>query len=413
MKNRLFYPLFLAIGLRYAWSSGNHRFASFIAFLSMLGIMLGVAALIVVISVMNGLEGTLKDRILSVVPHAVVTKSEGIISSTYDLEKISSNPMVIDIMPQVSEEVIVQGPKEVASANIYGVSPGQYPKYDLIRSSVGSEAFKKLEPRSYEVVIGEALAEKLGVTEGQRIRIIVPSNIRYTPLGRVPVSRLFTVSRIYSLGVGDVEATTILANISDVRKLAGVANNEVSGFRVWLTDPFEINSFIKDISAKDATVEVRDWRVQKGDFFRSVAMEKIMMGVMLALIILVAVFNMLSALVMVVTSKIPEIAIMRTMGISSKEIMLIFVVEGAISGLVGSIIGTILGLVTVKNIDSVLSTFGLNLYVTAGGSGVPYVIEYPQILIIVVCTIILSFLITIYPSLRAARMNPAASLRYE
>jgi lipoprotein-releasing system permease protein len=413
VKNRLFYPLFLSIGLRYAWSSGNHRFASFIALLSMLGIMLGVAALIVVISVMNGLEGTLKDRILSVVPHAVVTQKDEVIDKNYPINEITENPLVLNIMPQVSAEVIVQGPSEVAGVNIYGIDPAQYPKYDLIRSSVGSKVFNKLEPRSYEVIIGEALSQKLGVGEGEKLRIIVPSNIRYTPMGRVPVSRLLTVSHVYSIGVGDVESTTILANIEDVRKLAGIQKNKISGFRVWLTEPYAIGEFISKTKAKDDSLVINDWRIQKGDFFRSVAMEKLMMSIMLALIILVAVFNMLSALVMVVTSKISEIAIMRTMGISSTKIMLIFVVEGALSGLLGSIFGTILGLLAVKNIDALLSVLGLNFYLVAGGSSLPYQIEYPQIFLIVLGTIILSFMITIYPSLRAARMNPAASLRYE
>ncbi len=411
-KFRLYKPLWLSIGFRYAFAGGNHRFASFIAILSMLGITLGVAALIVVISVMNGLESSLKDKMLASIPHVVVTKPAGIAKDEIELSAFK-HPLVTDVSAQIATEVIIQGKNEVSLVNLYGIDTKDYPRYDLVRNSIGNNRFEELQDGSYQLFIGSYLARKLGLAIGDKVRITVPSNVRYTPLGRVPVSRLFTVVQIYQIQVAEVEANSIFAAIGDVKKLAGAKNNTYPQVRVWLQDPFKVDEYLSFVKTLQPDLQILDWRIEKGAFFKSVSMEKLMMSIMLALIILVAIFNMLSALVMVVTSKISEIAILRTMGVTRKHIMWIFIIEGALSGIIGSILGTGVGIVAANNIDTIMSLLQINLYTEAGGLHLPCIINPWQVVTIILTTIVLSFLITIYPSVRAARLNPAASLRYE
>lgn len=405
--------LFLFIGLRYAWPSGSRRFASFISVLCMLGITLGVAALIIVISVMNGLESELKERMLSSVPHAVVSAPQGNLPMHYDYEAIvAADPNVIGAMPQIADEIMIQSGSGLSGAMIYGIMPEVYPKHDLVRTSAGNEAFNNLLPNTFEVVIGSKLASALGASIGDKVRLISPRNIRYTPMGRIPAQRLFRVSGIFSSGGDKSDGAVVLANIEDVRRLAGIPKDEVSGVRFWLRDPFGSDHFISKVATIDPAVKVTDWRESEGEFFQSVAMEKTMMSLMLALIILVAAFNMFSALIMVVTNKIAEIAILRTMGAQTRTILGIFVVEGALSGVIGAMLGTVLGLLAVANIDALLSSLGLNFYLGAGGN-MPCELRYPQVALVAGGTILLSFLITIYPSLKGAHMRPAQSLRYE
>ena len=371
---KLFRPLSLSVGLRYAFASSKRRFATFIALLSMIGIMLGVAALIVVISVMNGLEGELKDRLLSSVPHAVLTGSNDRIAMDYDLEKIKRIRGVQHIAPQISDDVMIQGSNGIYGATLYGVDP--------------------------------ATCRYGG------LRIISASYVRYTPFGRMPSQRMFNVSGTFSVG-GMSASKMILANIEDVRKLVHMPKGYISGFRVWLKDPFTISDFIEQVKKIDPELEVKDWRIELGEFFQSVAQERTMMGLMLALITMVAVFNMLSSLAMVVSNKLAEIAVMRTLGVSQGTIMRIFIIEGALSGILGSVFGLGLGLLCLNYLDSILSMLNLNLAISAGGTGVPVLIRGGQLFLIVLVTIALSFAITIYPSIKAAKQSPVESLRYE
>ena len=205
----------------------------------------------------------------------------------------------------------------------------------------------------------------------------------------------------------------ILANIEDVRKLVHMPKGYISGFRVWLKDPFTISDFIEQVKKIDPELEVKDWRIELGEFFQSVAQERTMMGLMLALITMVAVFNMLSSLAMVVSNKLAEIAVMRTLGVSQGTIMRIFIIEGALSGILGSVFGLGLGLLCLNYLDSILSMLNLNLAISAGGTGVPVLIRGGQLFLIVLVTIALSFAITIYPSIKAAKQSPVESLRYE
>lgn len=409
---KLFRPLSLSVGLRYAFASSKRRFATFIALLSMIGIMLGVAALIVVISVMNGLEGELKDRLLSSVPHAVLTGSNDRIAMDYDLEKIKRIRGVQHIAPQISDDVMIQGSNGIYGATLYGVDPATYPLNDLVRASSRSEIFNTLQPQSYSIILGYDALDGLNGSRYGGLRIISASYVRYTPFGRMPSQRMFNVSGTFSVG-GMSASKMILANIEDVRKLVHMPKGYISGFRVWLKDPFTISDFIEQVKKIDPELDVKDWRIELGEFFQSVAQERTMMGLMLALITMVAVFNMLSSLAMVVSNKLAEIAVMRTLGVSQGTIMRIFIIEGALSGILGSVFGLGLGLLCLNYLDSILSMLNLNLAISAGGTGVPVLIRGGQLFLIVLVTIALSFAITIYPSIKAAKQSPVESLRYE
>ncbi len=204
----------------------------------------------------------------------------------------------------------------------------------------------------------------------------------------------------------------IIGHISDVRRLVGIPKNKISGIRFWLNDPFLIDDFISEAKDINSDISFIDWRKTEGEFFQSVAMEKLMMSLMLLLIIVVAVFNMFSSLIMVVSNKTAEIAILRTIGTKSRTILAIFVIEGAISGVIGAILGSVIGIVAVYNIDFILSFLGLNFYL-GGGFGFPCELRMYQVFLITSITILMSFLVTLFPAWRASLTRPAQSLRYE
>lgn len=411
MKIGLFQPLSLAIGLRYAGSKRSNRFVSFISLFSTFGIAIGVAALMVVISVMNGFEGQLKGRILGVIPHVVVTNQAGRIDADpQGLPDLANLPHVVASAPMLDSEGMLQSPGQLTGVSVQGIDSAKWPKDDILHSQMLGGRLDTLQAGHYRIVLGQGVARRLNVSIGDQVRLILTEGTRFTPFGRVPAQRLFTVSGIFGVGA-DVDNQIALIALGDAQRLLRLPPETVGGIRLWLDDPFAADEVIKT-PLPDGLVWL-DWRRERGELFQAVAMEKRMMGLMLVLIIAVATFNILSALVMVVTDKEGEVAILRTMGMSESGIVKIFMVLGASSGVIGALFGGLAGLALSLGLNPLLNAVGLNLYMAAGGSGLPVIVEPAQVITILLGAVLLSFSATLYPAARAARVKPAEALRYE
>ncbi len=391
MKSLIFQPISLAIGP--------------------FGIAIGVMALIVVSSVMNGFEAQLKDRILGVVPHGVVTTSSGQLSDWQQYETVVTKlPHVQAAAPFITTEGMVQSPGNLAPIVVQGINPQNYPKEDLLRQTLGDVTLAKLLPGKFNIILGGALAQKLGVMPGDMVRVLVSEGSRFTPMGRVPSQRLFHVVGLFDVG-SPVDDQIALMHLDDARRLLRYPEQNVTGWRVWLDDAFQTEDIAK--ASLPSSLIFQDWRVERGELFRAVAMEKHIMSLMLVLIILVAAFNILSSLVMVVLDKQGEVAILRTMGMQSKTVMKIFMVQGIWSGVLGGLFGVVGGVLLTNYLNPVLKVLGLNLYMDAGGGGLPVEMQIPQVLLIAVGALLMSFMATLYPAYRAAHIRPAEALRYE
>lgn len=411
MKFTIFQPVSLAIGLRYSGARGDNRFASFISLFSTCGIAIGVMALILVSSVMNGFEGQLKQRILGVLPHAIVTGPDSRLAQPEQwLPALAKLPHVQSAVPMMRGEAMVQSHGKLAAVMLQGVDPLSYPEHDVLRNSMGIDRLKSLKPGEFNVILGIGLARQLDVMPGDQIRILSSEGSRYTPMGRTPSQRLFTVSGTFEVGA-DVDNQVAFLNIEDARRLMRYPAGTVTGVRLWLDDAFEVDALKNRLP--DPALHLEDWRLERGELFRAVAMEKHMMSLMLVLIIMVAAFNILSALVMIVLDKQGEVAILRTMGMADRGILTIFMVQGAWSGLLGALMGTLLGCLLAHFINPLMQLIGLNLYMAAGGAGLPVIVLPSQIALITVGALLISFLATLYPAYRAAQIRPAEALRYE
>ena len=411
MKSLILQPVSLAIGLRYAGARGDNRFASFISIFSTFGIAIGVMALIVVSSVMNGFEAQLKDRILGVVPHGVITTASGQLPEWQQYQQtVTQLPHVQAAAPFITTEGMVQSPGSLAPVILQGINPQHYPQQDLLRYTLGESALNRLEPGKFNIILGGALAQKLGVMPGDKVRVLVSEGSRFTPMGRVPSQRLFHVVALFDVG-SPVDDQIALIHLDDARRLLRYPAESVTGWRVWLDDAFQTEDIAK--TSLPSSLVFQDWRKERGELFRAVAMEKHIMSLMLVLIILVAAFNILSSLVMVVLDKQGEVAILRTMGMQSKTVMKIFMVQGLWSGVFGGLIGVVGGVILTNYLNPILRVLGLNLYMDAGGSGLPVELQISQVLLIACGALLMSFMATLYPAWRAAHIRPAEALRYE
>lgn len=403
----MFQPLTLMLGLRYAGARGQRSFASFVSGFSTMGILLGVAALILVSAVMNGFEQQLKDRLLSVIPHALVTEPQGRVSDPKQYQSLfADSSMVQASSPFIRAEAMVQGPKQLTGAELYGIDPANH--QDRILQHLDSRTREYFEYLPYGVLMGANLAHHLGVEVGDQVRVTVTEGSRFTPLGRMPSQRLFTLVGTFSTGT-DVDRQLIITRLEDATRLLRYAPDQASGLRLWLHDPFALSA----LPALPNPLIYETWQHSRGELFQAVAMEKRLMSFMLALIVLVAAFNILSAMVMVVTDKEAEIAMLQTLGLSRGRIMIVFMIQGGFSGVLGSLLGFGLGLLLSLNLDAVLSVLGINFYAAAGGAALPVLLLPTQLITILLSTLLLCVLACLYPAWRASRVHPAEALRYE
>lgn len=391
------FPISLYIALRYWRAKSADRFGRLVTNLASLGIVLGVMALIIVFSVMNGLEGYQKQQVLSSIPHAIVSEEQPI-STEKTLENLPH--FVQKAVPINTINVIYQTAKGVSAGQIIGI---QSFSDDPLVESFDQTKFNEILPSGeFKLVIGDQLAQKLGVNIGDKIRLMITENSQYTPFGRVPMQRLFTVSDIY-YGYGEASGYEAFANITDIGRLMRIQPQQVQGYRLFLNDPFQIT----ELPQHFPTQKITDWRVQKGEFFQAVRMEKNMMGLLISLIIVVAISNIVTSLSLMVVDKQGEIAILQTQGLTKSQVRSVFIYQGLLVGFVGTLLGAILGILATLNLTEIVSA------VNPQGVFLPTELSFVQMIFVIGFSLLLSLLSTLYPAYRAAKVEPAAALRYE
>ena len=391
------FPISLYIALRYWRAKSADRFGRLVTNLASLGIVLGVMALIIVLSVMNGLEGYQKQQVLSSIPHAIVSEEQPI-STEKTLENLPH--FVQKAVPINTTNVIYQTAKGVSAGQIIGIQ--SFSDDPLVESFEQAKFNEILPSGEFKLVIGDQLAQKLGVNIGDKIRLMITENSQYTPFGRVPMQRLFTVSDIY-YGYGEASGYEAFANITDIGRLMRIQPQQAQGYRLFLNDPFQIT----ELPQHFPTQKITDWRVQKGEFFQAVRMEKNMMGLLISLIIVVAISNIVTSLSLMVVDKQGEIAILQTQGLTKSQVRSVFIYQGLLVGFVGTLLGAILGVLATLNLTEIVSA------VNPQGVFLPTELSFVQMIFVIGFSLLLSLLSTLYPAYRAAKVEPAAALRYE
>ncbi|KAE9542232.1 lipoprotein-releasing ABC transporter permease subunit [Ursidibacter maritimus] len=388
-------PLFIA--LRYWRSKSGDKFGRLVTNLASLGIVLGVMALVIVLSVMNGLENTQKRNLLSTLPHAIVTPNE----RPWDVPKSLPAPNFIDKAVVINRaNVIIQSQQGINAGQLIGV---QSNSDDPLLAEI-TNLSDYLPNNQYNVVIGSRLAQQLNLNIGDKIRLMITENSQYTPFGRVPVQRLFTISEIY-YSQSEASEYILFANLSDVGRLLRLEETTAQGLRLFLADPFQVTELAQYFPENNW--QINDWREQKGEFFQAVRMEKNMMSLLISLIIIVAISNIVTSLSLMVVDKQGEIAILQTQGLTKSQVMQIFVAQGAIVGVIGALLGGGLGLLIAQHLSEILN------FINPLGVVLPTEVAYSQVVIVLLSSMALSLLCTLYPAYRAAKIEPAEALRYE
>ena len=391
------------IAMRYSQSGTKQSFVAFINRFSIIGISLGIAALIIVASVMNGLESQLKQRILGILPHIVVDQAQPI-----DFPPALSS-LVLAQVPFAQQEVIVQSRNKVNGLILLG-KHAEANQYSIIANSVIAGNWDNIASKSFKVGISRILATKLGIDLGQELRLISTQASVYSPLGRLPSQRLVTVGAIFDIN-SEMDDKVIVMHLDDVARLSRKRNSEIQSTRLFLKDAFTYKQISDYLDTQNLAYET--WRERQGPLFDAVKMEKNMMSLMLLLVIAVASFNVVSALVMVVSEKRADIAILQTQGMNQRDIMKIFLFNGVFNGLKGIVSGLILGVLGCFFLNDLLALVGSNLAFGENGQGLPIDIQYPQLIYISVIALVLCLLASWYPAYKAQSITPANSLRSE
>ncbi len=412
-------PYELMIGLRYTRAKRRNHFISFISLISMLGIAVGVTALIVVLSVMNGFQTELRGRILAVVSHVQISGANGEMSGWEEVARESARlPQVLGAAPYVQAQGMLSFGQSVRGAMVRGILPEEEEKVADFRAHIKEGKLESLQPDTFNIVLGSELARALGVFPGDKVTVIAPQGV-VTPAGVVPRLKTFTVSGIFEVGMFEYDSGLALIRLEDAQKLYRM-EDRVSGVRLKLDDLFRAPWVARQL-ANMLTVPayISDWTRSHANFFRAVQIEKNMMFIILSLIVAVAAFNIVSTLVMAVTDKQADIAILRTLGASPRSIMAVFMVQGALIGFIGLGLGIVGGVTLALNVDVVVPfierVLGTQLmskevyYI----SNLPSELQWRDVITITGVSFVLSLVATLYPSWRASRVNPAEALRYE
>ena len=409
----------LLVGLRYTRAKRRNHFISFISATSMAGIALGVAALIVVLSVMNGFQKELRARILGVASHVQISGADNQLADWQAVATAAAaEPRVLASAPFVNAQGMLAAGQAVRGSVVRGILPEREDKVAEIGQHMRAGSLAALKPGEFGIVLGSELARALGVLNGDKVALIAPQGL-VTPAGVIPRLKQFTVVGLFEVGMFEYDSGLALVHLEDAQKLYQMGD-AVSGVRLRLDDLFAARSVARDLMTKlGSELYATDWTRSHANFFRAVEIEKRVMFIILLLIVAVAAFNIVSTLVMLVTDKQSDIAILRTLGASPGSIVQVFMVQGVLIGVIGTFAGVVLGVLVGFNVDTVVPFIENLLGFKFLAKDVYYISDLPSdvqlrdVVTIGLVSLVLSFVATLYPSWRASKVNPAEALRYE
>ncbi len=411
----MFKPISLYIGLRYTRARRSNHFISFIALVSMIGLTLGVAVLITVLSVMNGFDRELKNRVLGMVPQATVSSNQILTDWPELAKKVEQHEHVVGAAPFTQLQGMLTAQGQVSGIMVTGIEPEYEKKVSIIQNHMVAGRLEDLKKGEFGIVLGKQMTDALGLGVGDNITLVLPEATP-SPAGVVPRFKRFKIVGIFSIGA-EVDSMMGYIALYDASTLLRLPDG-AQGVRMKLDDIFAAPTVANEIvSDLPSNFYASDWTYTHGNLFSAIQMEKAMVSLLLFLIVLVAAFNIVSSLVMVVTDKKADIAILRTLGASPSTITKIFMVQGTVIGVIGTVAGAVLGVVFATSISGLIgwlnTTLGLNLFDAYFINYLPSYLRWQDVAVIVSLSLLLSFLATIYPALRASKIQPAEALRYE
>ena len=414
----MFKPVPVAIGLRYLRAKRRNGFISFISLASILGIALGVMALITTLAVMSGFQREIRDRMLQMAAHATVSGYGEPLADWQRAVKVAlADPRVAGAAPYIEKEALISGANN-QPAMLRGVDPAEEGKVSVLGQKLVQGKLSELQPGTFKIVLGRELAVWLGVSVGDDV-IVTLADFRSTPLGGVQTMKRFEVSGIFEAGYNEFDKGMAVVNLQDLQRLLRIGEG-VTGVRLKLHDMDLAFAVGRDLAVKlQGPYRVSDWTQDNANLFRALKMEKTVMAILLSLIIAMGAFNLVSSQVMLVTDKQADIAILRTLGLTPRQVMQVFMVQGSLIGIIGTVLGVVGGILLTLNLDRILegieAVFEVQLlpedvyYIT----GLPTDLQASDVTTIACVALAMAFVATLYPAWRAARTAPAEALRYE
>jgi lipoprotein-releasing system permease protein len=415
----MFQPLPVFVGLRYSLAREHSFFVSFITWVSLLGVAVGVAALITVLSVMNGFESELRGRLLSLSAHATLTSSSGAIQNWQaSMAQLQGAAGLQGAAPFLDTDAMLSKQSSMSGAIVRGIEPEFEPKVSSIANAMREGKLADLTPGSNRIILGRMLAYQLQVGLGDTVVVMIPGNSEANGGTFTPRLQEFEVVGTFEVGLQEHDSVLALINLSDAQALRGLSGP--TGIRLKFDDVLKAPELARTAAERlHPALQVRDWTQENEAYFRAIRTEKTMMGLILLLIVAVAVFNIVATLVMVVNDKRTDIAILRTLGLSPQGVLTVFITQGVLIGWIGTALGVGLGLALALNVDVIVpfleGTFGFHIMdpEVYYASGIPSELHPPDVVRIAIAALVLTFVATIYPALQASRTQPAEALRYE